>query len=99
MTRRGATVAVVGSSVVVVLISVFVWVYGLLLGSEFMASTPSRANVATGAVLRVVAVLIWGVPVAIAWQELGRRAARTTALVLGACLVAGLTLAAVIGVW
>ncbi|WP_315099329.1 hypothetical protein [uncultured Cellulomonas sp.] len=98
-TRPGALAGVVGISIVVVLISAFLWTIGLLLGSPFMASPPSRDGVVGGAVLRVVAVLLWAVPVVAAWQQLGRTAARTTAVVMGTCLAVSLTAAAVIGLW
>ena len=98
-TRRGAVAAVVGVSIVVVALSTFLWVIGDLMSSGFMASNPSPDKVIEGHVLQVVAVLLWVVPVADAWHHLGRRAAGTTALVLGPCLAACLTFAAVIGVW
>jgi len=98
-TRVGDHLAVVAVGIIAVLISAFLWVIGLILGSPFMASPPTREGVIGGAVLRVVAVLMWGFPVVVAWQRLGRRAARTTAVVMGSCLVAALALVAVVGVW
>jgi len=98
-TRRYAVATVVGMAIVVTLISAFLWTIGFLLGSEFMAAHPSPEGVVGGAALRVVAVLLWALPVVAAWQQLGRRAARTTAVVMGTCLAVALTAAAVTGLW
>lgn len=98
-TRRWGLAAVVFVSIVTVLVSAFLWVIGLIGGSGFMASTPSQGAVVGGVVVRVIAVLLWGLPVVVARQELGARAARTTAVLLGSCLAVALTLTLLGSLW
>ncbi|WP_456843795.1 hypothetical protein [Cellulomonas sp. P5_C6] len=98
--RRWALLAVVGVSLLVVApMSGFLWFIGLLMGSPFMASMPSHADVVEGGALRAIAVLVWAVPIAVAWQQLGVRAARKAAVVVGTVVAVSLAVCALTGLW
>ncbi|NUU19151.1 hypothetical protein HP550_18030 [Cellulomonas humilata] len=100
MSRRGwSIVQVVTVGIAMVPLSAFLWFESALLGHPFMASQPSPTGVVISRVLLAVAVLVWGVPVVVAWRQLGRQAAGMTGAIMGAGLISGLALVTITGAW